>query len=121
MTVTDPTGEWELELRVPEGRMGHIALAAAESKTPLKVTFMLATHPGEEFVGNVVEIGRTAEVHGEDGNTVLMRVAIDKSKLPDLRDGARVKAKIHCGRRSLGYVIFQDLIETVQSRLLFWF
>jgi len=80
-----------------------------------------ATHPNEEFEGRVVEISRTAEVRGEEGNTVLVRVAFDKSTLPDLRVGAKVSAQVHCGERSMGYVLFQDLIETVHTKLIQWF
>jgi hypothetical protein len=48
-------------------------------------------------------------------------VAIDRDSLPDLRDGAQVTARVDCGRRSLAFVLFHDLVETVQSKVLFWF
>lgn len=50
---------------------------------------------------------------------MLIKVAIDKKDLPNLRPGATVTAKIYCGRRSIGYVWFHDLIAFVQSRILF--
>ncbi len=81
--------------------------------------FILATDPGESFEGVVKEIHHRAEVRGEDGNTVLIKVAIDKSELPQLRPGASVVAKLHCGRRGVGYVWFHDLIEFVQAKILF--
>ena len=46
---------------------------------------MLATHPGEEFKGTVKEIDRVANDGGDEGPQVLVRVAIDKTQLPDLR------------------------------------
>ncbi|HTN76454.1 MAG TPA: HlyD family efflux transporter periplasmic adaptor subunit, partial [Pirellulaceae bacterium] len=124
MTLVDPRGEWELELLLPEKRLGHALAAqraADEQQTPLRVTFQLSTHPGEEFAGKVIEIQRRAETHGEEGNMVLVRVAIDKSQLPELHSETTVTAKLHCGERSLGYVLFQDAIETVQSKVMFWF
>jgi hypothetical protein len=27
---------------------------------------------------------------------------------------------VNCGRRSIGYVVFHELLETIQSRILFW-
>ena len=36
-----------------------------------------------------------------------------------LRPGADVMAKIYCGRRSLGYVWFHDVINFIHSRVLF--
>jgi len=120
MTVVDPSGDWELELYVPERRMGHVARAALQSNDPLRVTFVLASHPDLEFEGQVVEIHGTAEVHGDEGNAVLIRAAIDKHDLPELRSETTVTTKIHCGRRPIGYVLFHELFETVQSRVLFW-
>ncbi len=120
MTVVDPSGPWELELHMPERRMGHITQATRESPDGLPVTFLLASHPGSEFVGRVVEVQRTAEVHGDDGNAVVLRVAIDKEDLPELRSDTTVTARVHCGRRGLGYVWFHEVLETVQTKVLFW-
>jgi chorismate-pyruvate lyase len=69
----------------------------------------------------VVEIERRAETQGDEGNVVLVRVAIDKTQLPELHSETTVTAKLHCGERPLGYVLFQDAIEAVQSKVLFWF
>ena len=67
-----------------------------------------------------MEIHRTAEVRGDQGNAVLIRVAIDKDELPELRSETSVTARIHCGRQPIGFVLFHELIETVQSKVLFW-
>ncbi len=120
MTIVEPDGEWELELRMPEKRMGHVSRAAQDSPEGLDVTFVLSSHPGLEFQGRVTDIHRTAEVLGEEGNSVLIRVAIDKGRLPELRSDTTVTAKVHCGRRCIGYVVFHELLETVQTKVLFW-
>jgi hypothetical protein len=39
----------------------------------------------------------------------------------NLKVGADVKAKIHCGREPVGYVLFHELWEFIQSRILFRF
>ncbi len=85
----------------------------------LPVSFQLETDPGRDFAGKVQEIHRRAEVRGDEGNTVLIKVAIEKEDLPSLRSGATVNAKVYCGRRSIGYVWFHDFIAFVQSRILF--
>lgn len=120
MTVVDPSGDWELELNMPERRMGHLLQAVEAGEQMPTVTFMLASHPGEEFAGRVTEIHRVAEVRGEDGNTVLLRVAVDKSELPELRSETTVTARVKCGRRSIGFVVFHELIETIHTKILFW-
>lgn len=120
MTVVEPQGAWELELRMPEDRMGFINEARRDLKTDaLPVTYITATDPGAKHEGTVSEIHRSAEVRGEEGNTVLVRVAINKEDVPDRRPGATVTAQVYCGRTSIGYAWFHDLVTFVQSKILF--
>jgi hypothetical protein len=120
MTVVDPDREWELQLFVPERHMGHVWQAARDSQPGLPVTFMLSSHPGESFTGQVTEIQRTTQAYQDEPNAVLVRVAIDKSKLPQLHTETSVSAKINCGRQSAGFVWFHDLLAAVQAKILFW-
>jgi multidrug efflux pump subunit AcrA (membrane-fusion protein) len=88
------------------------------------VTFILATDPGRNFQGRIKEIHRSAEVRGDEGNTVLIKVAIDKSQFQDLRSGvitpgAAVTAKVHCGRSSLGFKWFHQVWSFVQTKIIF--
>jgi len=49
-----------------------------------------------------------------------VRVAVNKDDIPpESRTGSGVSAKIDCGKRSLGYVWFHDVIEFIQSKILF--
>jgi multidrug efflux pump subunit AcrA (membrane-fusion protein) len=120
MSVADPAGDWELELRFPEDRAGALATAINKSEgDPLHVTYRLATDPGTSHQGLVKEVHLTAEPDPDEGNTVLVRVAIDKDDLDYRRPGADVMAKVNCGYRSMGYVWFHDVIAFIQSRVLF--
>ena len=128
MTVADPTGEWEVELYMPEKRMGHVLRAHHEllsetSEPQLPVTYILATDPGTKRVGMVREIQSTTHLHEEEGHTVQIRVDIDKRELQrdriEPRPGATVIGEIHCGERPIGYVWFHEAIEWVQTHLLF--
>jgi hypothetical protein len=105
---------------MPERRVGHLVRARNTQGDELPVTFYLATHPGEEFHGRVTEIHRTAEVRGDEGASVLVRVAIDRRELPDLRPGATVNARVSCGQRPVGYVWFHEALEAVQAKVVFW-
>ena len=126
-TIADPKGPWELELYVPEDRMGHVEKARqnqAEDEA-LPVTYIVATDPRVTHEGKVREIHWSARPHEEHGHSVRIRVEIDKQDIisqqypAGLRPGAMVTAKIHCGRRSIGYVWLHELFEFVQSRILF--
>ncbi len=119
LRVANPKGKWQLELHVPESDMGFIASAQRDLGKELKVTYILATEPGTKYYGTVTEVAQSAEVRGEEGNTVLVKVAIDKADLSDLKPGATVSAKIYCGRRAVGYVWFHSVIAFIQSHILF--
>ena len=124
MSVADKTGPWELEIKMPDDRLGHINRAAAVARQAgreLEVDYILATDPGTRHYGTVKEIHEQAEVRGEEGNTVLVRVTIDPSRheKEELGAGASVTARISCGRRSLGYVWFHDVLAFIQTQVLF--
>ncbi|MDP6447224.1 MAG: HlyD family efflux transporter periplasmic adaptor subunit, partial [Pirellulaceae bacterium] len=72
MTLIDPSGPWELELVMPERRVGHVERAFRESPDGLPVTFVLSTHPDREFTGRLTEIQKTSDVDQEQGNAVRM-------------------------------------------------
>ena len=124
MNIADKTGPWELEIHLPDDRLGHVNRAAAEARAAgrdLEVDYILATDPGTRHTGTVREIHEQAEVRGEQGNTVLVRVTIDpdRHEKEELGAGASVTARINCGRRPLGYVIFHDLLAFIQQQILF--
>ncbi len=132
MEIADPSSPWELEIFVPESKMGYIAeqlkeQRASDPESRLKVTFILATHPSIYLEGEVLSMDTNAEVKGDEGNTVKMTVVFEQSELLKVTDdpstqlkvGADVKAKIACGERPIGFVWFHDLFEFVQSKILF--
>ena len=124
LNVADKTGPWELEIHLPDDRLGHVNRAYAEARAAgreLEVDYILATDPGTRHVGTVREIHEQAEVRGEQGNTVLLRITIDPSRheKEELGAGASVTARINCGQRPLGYVIFHDLVAFIQQHILF--
>ncbi len=119
MSVADPTGDWELELQMPEEKIGHIVEAQKDIKPELDVTYILATDPGEKHQGHIKEVAAKAEPQGDEGNVVLVKVAIDKNDIQDRRPGATVNAKINCGLAPIGYVYLHDLFAWVQTKVLF--
>lgn len=117
MEVADPSGDYFLELAMPEKYIGHITTYRNENPgTPQRVRFTLASDPKMEFTGTVELIDRNAAVRGEagaagGGSTVLIRVNIDdQSKIPSIHPGTSCKAKVFCGRRSFGYTKLHDAI-----------
>ena len=117
--------EWELELSLPERRLGHVSAYRNEhSDTPQKIEYVLAMNPEHIFEGTVLDIGQSTQVEGEDGTIVPVLVKIDRDELKasldgQLRPGTTVTGDIHCGRSSLGYSWFHEAIQWVQYNLLF--
>lgn len=131
LRIADLSGPWELELRVPENRMGHIVaernkIQVQDPGKDLKVEYILAIEPGTTREGTIKDIHGSADVHGDEGNVVLVNVAIDTDELrrevAGIRPGASVTGKVFCGRCSIGYSWFHDAIAYVESRIIFpWF
>ncbi len=121
LTVDDLSGPWVAELQVADNRIGHVLDAQEREKAELPATFILATEPGMNHDGRLARVALTTETDKTTGSTVQVTVDFDRSTIPaeQLRPGATVVAKIHCGRRSLGYVWLHELWETIQSKVLF--
>ena len=130
LEVADLSGDWRLDVFMPESRMRFVAdqwSEAQKAKEPLRVTFFVSSLPSQLFEGHVSLIETTAEARGEEGNTVLLWVEFDEGELARLREimkdnpkvGAEVIAKVHCGKRPIGYVYLHDLADFIQSKILF--
>lgn len=124
MTVADVDGPWVVEVRVPDHDIGHLlavmkANAQASAPAPIPVTFVLATDPETEYVGEVSKIAQQTEIDEEGQSSVRVIVVFDRSQISQLRPGATVIPKIACGRRSIGYVWFHDLWDTIRTQVLF--
>ncbi len=119
LTVADPSGQWELELHMPENKMGHVL--EMQQRMPdeqLQVSFIAATDPDSPHLGTISEIDTISQVHGEDGQSVAIRVDIDKDDLKTVpRPGATVTAKVKCGKSSIFRRYGHTAIEFLQG----WF
>ena len=119
LTIGDLAGPWQLELRVPDRRAAHVLAARQRAGDALPVSFLLANDPARTHRGELDRVGLRTEISERDGAFVLATVALDREQIQQLVPGAGVTAKIHCGRRSLGYVWFHDLLDAVRRWILF--
>jgi multidrug efflux pump subunit AcrA (membrane-fusion protein) len=106
--------QWSKKLREVSGE---------EMEDRLRVSYILATDTATTHYGYVEDMHYMAEVRGEEGNTVLIKVAIDKNDLkPEhILAGAGVTAKVECGRRAVGYCWFHDLVAFFRKTWFRWF
>lgn len=118
LEVMEETGPWRLELEIEEHRVGHILEAQQQMETEhLPVEFILATSTESTFNGELERLATRSATSSERGSVVEAFVTTDADSLPNRRIGAEVSAKINCGDRALGYVLFGDVIEFVRQRL----
>ena len=117
LEVMDDTGPWQIELNVAEHRTGHLFRAQAATAGPMPIEFLLVTAPEQTYQASLKEVG-TRVVTSEDNRPVVEVIAsLGEDQKLARRIGAEVRAKLHCGRSSLGYVLFGDVIEFIQKYL----
>ena len=118
MEVANLAGRWQLELNLPDRKIGHV-VEAFEKEGVLDVEFILAADPGKTFQGKLIEIGKATEMLSESGQFLKLKVAIEDETLDIKQLRSSANAYIHCGKCSLGYAWFHPVWEFVQSRVLF--
>jgi multidrug efflux pump subunit AcrA (membrane-fusion protein) len=118
LTVADAEGPWALELQIPDRPAGHVLSGQRAGEEKLPVTFLLASDPAATHHGHLDRLGVATDSSGGKSATEAI-VALDGPLPQGARAGTRVTARIHCGRRSIGYVWLHDLIDFVRTNLLF--
>lgn len=127
MEIARPEDGLLLELQMPEKRMGHIddyirAQRETDPDAKLKARFVMTVDPSKNYDATVIEEHDRAENRGTEETTVLIRATIDSTDLPEgTRPGASVSAKVYCGKRALGYVLFNEVVAFLQKTVFFWF
>ena len=125
MTISDPQGDWEIEVMLPEKRMRFLDLAMQDTKDKgyLDVEFILMTDPKVTHTGKLYSEGvsQRAELDAEDGAVVKLRCIPDPEAMKQIKryPGARVIADIKCGKRSAAFVWFHEVVEWVRANV--WF
>jgi biotin carboxyl carrier protein len=94
---------------------------SSESQDPngLLIEYRLLTQPESSFFARLTRLSTRAAMTENEGSVLEAWATLDKSALPPCTIGAEVRARIGCGRSSLGDVLFGDVVEFIQ-RYLWW-
>lgn len=111
MQIAALDGPWELQLRVPENEIRHVTLAQNQQEESLSLTYALETSPEVERASSIDEISNTTDLDSFGRLSTLAVSQITKEEIPDVRYGAGVIAKIHCGKRPLGFLMTRRVTE----------
>ena len=120
LEVVQPDGDWRLELEIEEYRAGPIVEALMNGPEPPWVKFVLATKVDEDRWARLQTIASQVELSNDGQRYVLHAIA--STSMEDVRSeyvGAEVFAKVHAGKRCLGYVLFGDVLDFLRRTL--WF
>lgn len=134
--VADTSGEWVLEVEVPDSEMGPILTAADRLKkeiasgskpadAKLGAYFVTMTDPEHRYRGHVKRISAKAET-AEQQHVVKVTVAFPEDVRADflkrnreMRPGSEVRARVECGDASLAYVLFRDVVQVFYETIMF--
>lgn len=122
VTIADPTGDFELELLMPEKNMKYIDNAIKDSDSgALPVEYILATDSSKKLYGKLTRDGihERAELDQTEGAVVKLRVKPDSMEGVSHRTGARVTADVTCGKANAAFVWFHEVVEWVYSNIIF--
>jgi len=136
ISVASTTGDWILEVNVPDSDMGPILDARsqlekdiASGKKPagskLEAYFVTATDPEHRYPGYVQRIASKAELV-ETNHVVKVTVGFSKEVQQDFltrnqafRPGSEVRARVDCGKARLAYVLLRDVVQFFYESVLF--
>jgi multidrug efflux pump subunit AcrA (membrane-fusion protein) len=128
VTVADLSAKWQLELEVPDDRIGYVLAARSEIESDLPVRFRLSSDDRQEHSGKIAEVCQVADVVENEAAspspTVLVKVALETPATEgamggELRPGVSARAQIACGRRPIGYVWLHDIWDAAVEWLMF--
>lgn len=125
-TVFEPQGKWQLQLSIPDKRMGLLGKdngSTGLAKPLPSLRFHLTSHPQTVLDGQLVQLATQAlpDIGDPTRASILALADIDETKLPLREDGTVVHATLDCGRVPAIWLILRDAVSALraQVRMLF--
>jgi len=120
LEIVNDSGEWQLDLQVPDLVVGYIP-AAEFTKDANKVEVQFNLNDDSRSVHEATLKSLDTATHLHDGQlTCLATVGVEKTLTKKLRPGQTVSARIRCGRKSLAFVWFREVVEFWQRKRFTW-
>jgi multidrug efflux pump subunit AcrA (membrane-fusion protein) len=120
LEIVNDSGEWQLDLQIPDLVVGYIPVAEF-TKDIDKVEVQFTLNDDSRFVHEATLTSLDTATHLHDGQlTCLATVGVEKTLTKKLRPGQTVSARIRCGRKSLAFVWFREIVEFWQRKRFTW-
>jgi len=126
LQVVAAESPWWVDAQVPQHRISHVETALGERLT---ASVALMARPHESQVAALVRLGPAFrnETDGQAATLVVLRMehdALDTQTTfrdANVQSGAPAQVTFRCGTAPLAYVLFQDVIRTLQSTVRLYF
>ncbi len=122
LSTFQPEGQWQLQVSIPENRLGLIqkALESSESRQ-LPVRFAFSGKPDQVLEARLIELGTQMTRVAGGSNVMLAKAAIDSQSLTVKKEGALARVTIECGRVPALWLLVRDAWWACESRWrLYW-
>lgn len=120
LEIVPTDSAWQLEIAIPDDALSYVTSARHSSAEPLPVRYVVRSAPEYNWTTTLTSVDNAVEMH--DGLMTCRATAL-LTALPDtkIHPGTTVTARICCGRRSLGFVMFREVIEFWRQVRFAWF
>jgi hypothetical protein len=120
LSIANLAGPWQVELLIPQNKVGYIQVAQIEQDNPhLPADFLLTTNPNVRHQGTLAAISDRAEANEQGLTEFRAIVDIVSMEIEQPKAGAGVTARIDCGKQSLGFVWFYQVYDFLRTRVFF--
>ncbi|MDX1929042.1 MAG: hypothetical protein SFV81_21120 [Pirellulaceae bacterium] len=117
LSTCEPTTDWELQVSIPEHRVGLVGDAFQQyAGQTVPMRFSLTSHPNLLIDGQLTWMADQATRNAGGANVVLSKAAI-VGKLPLKKEGAIAHVTIDCGRVPAIWLVIRDAYWACISRL----
>lgn len=119
LDVAAVDGDWVLELKMPDRKVGELLKTQQETDEPLKVSFVRSSEPSIVYEGQVKTIDLSAKIDDEVGQFLRVVVDFDASEIPTKNVGMETVAYLHCGNKSYAYIWTREIVDFVHKHIVF--
>lgn len=122
MQLANDSGGYRINLDVASDNFGYLAAIDPTSDNRVSntnATFRLRSKPSVSLSGEISEVGKTVFYNEQGRGVIPVTVAVDAfndgEESEGIHLGAPVVGHLSLGKRSLGFVLFRPLIESIRS------
>ncbi len=117
-----PEGQWQLQVSIPENRLGLIQQSMERSESgQLPIRFAFSGKPDQVLEARLIEMGTQMTRVAGGSNVMLAKAAIESQTLTVKKEGALARVTIECGRVPALWLLVRDAWWACESRWrLYW-